>query len=218
MNSTNTLDDARYVKAMSHPLRVTIMAMLEERAASPVELARNLDASLGTVAYHVRTLHRLGLIDLVDETPVRGSIQHHYRVRQRPHDLRRGMGGGAAHRTAGGRALRRCNSSTSTSAYPPSPAASTAPRPISLAPASRWTARAGRLRPRPAPGCWTSSTASRRQPPSAWRATRTPKRSSTPGIVTMFFEAARLSQTGTARRDGAAAAPAHADGASAAQH
>lgn len=84
MTPTTTINDSSYVKAMSHPLRVTIMAMLEERAASPVELARNLDASLGTVAYHVRTLHRLGLIDLIDETPVRGSIQHHYRVRQSP--------------------------------------------------------------------------------------------------------------------------------------
>ena len=32
MNSTTTIDDARYVKAMSHPLRVTIMALLEERS------------------------------------------------------------------------------------------------------------------------------------------------------------------------------------------
>lgn len=81
---SSSIDDSRYVKAMSHPLRVSIMAMLGERPASPVELARHLDVSLGTVAYHVRTLHRLELIELVTETQVRGSIQHHYRAVKRP--------------------------------------------------------------------------------------------------------------------------------------
>jgi DNA-binding transcriptional ArsR family regulator len=84
MTAITSIEDPRYVKAMSHPLRVRIMAMLEERPASPVELARWLDASLGTVAYHVRTLERLGLIELEQETRVRGAIRHHYRARPRP--------------------------------------------------------------------------------------------------------------------------------------
>jgi DNA-binding transcriptional ArsR family regulator len=78
------IDDPRYVKAMSHPLRVRILAMLTERVASPVELADWLDASLGVVAYHVRTLHRLGMIELVKETRVRGAVEHHYRAKERP--------------------------------------------------------------------------------------------------------------------------------------
>ena len=69
---------------MSHPLRVRILAMLDERKASPNQLAGWLGASLGTVAYHVRTLEQLGLIDLVDETRVRGAVEHHYRARARP--------------------------------------------------------------------------------------------------------------------------------------
>jgi DNA-binding transcriptional ArsR family regulator len=84
MKSISSIDDPRYVKAMSHPLRVRILAMLGERKASPNELAQVLDASIGTVAYHVRTLERLGLIELVDETRVRGAIEHHYRARPRP--------------------------------------------------------------------------------------------------------------------------------------
>lgn len=79
-----TIDDPRYVKAFRHPLRVRILALLQERKASPAELAQWLDASLGTVAYHVRTLHQLGLIDLVDETMVRGAVAHHYRAKRRP--------------------------------------------------------------------------------------------------------------------------------------
>jgi DNA-binding transcriptional ArsR family regulator len=78
------IDDPRYVKAMSHPLRVRILALLQERAASPVELARWLHATVGTVAYHVRTLRSLGLIELVAETRVRGGLAHHYRARVGP--------------------------------------------------------------------------------------------------------------------------------------
>ncbi len=84
MKPIKNIDDPRYVKAMSHPLRVRILAMLDERKASPNQLAGWLDASLGTVAYHVRTLQQLGLIELVDETRVRGAVEHHYRAKPRP--------------------------------------------------------------------------------------------------------------------------------------
>jgi DNA-binding transcriptional ArsR family regulator len=78
------ISDPRLVRALSHPLRVRILAVLEERVASPRELARLLDVELGVVAYHVRTLHALGLLELERETRVRGAIQHHYRATRRP--------------------------------------------------------------------------------------------------------------------------------------
>jgi DNA-binding transcriptional ArsR family regulator len=84
MKKSPTLDDPRYVKALSHPLRVRILAILEERTASPVQLAELLDASLGVVSYHVRTLERFGLIKLVRTNPVRGAVEHHYRANPRP--------------------------------------------------------------------------------------------------------------------------------------
>ena len=89
---------------MSHPLRVRILAMLDERTASPVELAGWLGASLGTVAYHVRTLERIGLVELVSETRVRGAVEHHYLMRAPP-GLRRGVGRRPGDRQAG-RGLR----------------------------------------------------------------------------------------------------------------
>jgi DNA-binding transcriptional ArsR family regulator len=84
MTAITSIDDPRFVKAMSHPLRVRILAMLDERTASPNQLAGWLGASLGSVAYHVRTLLELGLIELVDETRVRGAVEHHYRAKARP--------------------------------------------------------------------------------------------------------------------------------------
>jgi DNA-binding transcriptional ArsR family regulator len=78
------IGDPRYVRALGHPLRVRVLAILEERTASAVELARILDADIGVVAYHVRKLNQLGLIELVRETRVRGAIQRHYRAYERP--------------------------------------------------------------------------------------------------------------------------------------
>jgi DNA-binding transcriptional ArsR family regulator len=84
MRSYPNIDDPRFVKALGHPLRVRILALLAERTASPRELAEWLGATLGTVSYHVRTLHELGLIELVRTSQVRGAVAHHYRSRERP--------------------------------------------------------------------------------------------------------------------------------------
>jgi DNA-binding transcriptional ArsR family regulator len=78
------VEDPRYVKALAHPLRVRILSMLEERDASPVQLADHLDATLGTVAYHVRTLERLGLIEMVATHQRRGATEHVYAAREHP--------------------------------------------------------------------------------------------------------------------------------------
>jgi DNA-binding transcriptional ArsR family regulator len=64
--------------AVAHPLRARVLAVLEERIASPKQLARELGAPLGVVAYHVRVLRSLGLIQLVDVTQRRGAVEHRY--------------------------------------------------------------------------------------------------------------------------------------------
>ena len=84
MKPITDIDDPRYVKALAHPLRIRILAMLADRSASPVQLAGKLDATLGTVAYHVRTLHSLGLVELVDTRQRRGATEHYYRAREHP--------------------------------------------------------------------------------------------------------------------------------------
>lgn len=84
MSRVPSIGDPRYVKAVSHPLRVRILAMLSEEASSPRQMATRLDASLGVVSYHVRTLDRLGLIELVGERRVRGAVEHYYEARTRP--------------------------------------------------------------------------------------------------------------------------------------
>src|SRR3954465_80381 len=64
MRAISDIGDPRLVKALAHPLRVQILSVLEERTASPSDLAEELGAPLGNVSYHVRTLTDLGLLKL----------------------------------------------------------------------------------------------------------------------------------------------------------
>jgi DNA-binding transcriptional ArsR family regulator len=84
MKPQSDISDPRIIKALTHPLRIQILAALDERTASPSELADELKAPLGNVSYHVRQLAALGLIKLVKRTPRRGAIEHHYKAVGRP--------------------------------------------------------------------------------------------------------------------------------------
>ena len=76
--------DSRLAKALAHPLRVQLLAALNEGVASPNELAKKLSEPLTNVSYHVRMLHDLGTIELVDTEPRRGALEHYYRAVVRP--------------------------------------------------------------------------------------------------------------------------------------
>jgi DNA-binding transcriptional ArsR family regulator len=71
-------------KALAHPLRVQLLSALNEGVASPNELAKRLNEPLTNVSYHVRMLHDLGCIELVDTEPRRGALEHYYRAIMRP--------------------------------------------------------------------------------------------------------------------------------------
>jgi DNA-binding transcriptional ArsR family regulator len=76
--------DPRTVKALSHPLRHRILSRLNEKVASPKELAEEFGEPLNRLSYHVRTLEELECIELVSTTPRRGAVEHHYRALVRP--------------------------------------------------------------------------------------------------------------------------------------
>jgi DNA-binding transcriptional ArsR family regulator len=78
------IDDAAYVRALAHPLRLRILAMLSERASSPARLAAQLGVRVNVAAYHVKRLHQLGLAEPVEVRRGRGGLEHFYAVRGRP--------------------------------------------------------------------------------------------------------------------------------------
>ena len=77
--------DQRIVKALAHPLRIRMLSVLNQRVASPSELAGELDEPIGNVSYHMRTLADLGMVELVRTEPRRGAVEHYYRAIERPH-------------------------------------------------------------------------------------------------------------------------------------
>src|SRR4051812_44703323 len=83
MRAISDIGDPRLVKALAHPLRVQILSTLEDRVASPSDLATELNAPLGNVSYHVRTLADLGLVKLVKRRTRRGAVEHYYQARGR---------------------------------------------------------------------------------------------------------------------------------------
>lgn len=82
--------DHDLVKAMAHPLRYELLMKLDGRTASPNELSKEVDASIGTVSYHVRLLEQMGFVELVDQKLRRGAVEHFYRATQRAWFSKRG--------------------------------------------------------------------------------------------------------------------------------
>jgi DNA-binding transcriptional ArsR family regulator len=84
MTAISDINDPRLVKALAHPVRVRVLALLEGRTMTPKQLALELDMPLENVSYHVRTLAKFGLIELQRRRITRGVVEHHYRTAQRP--------------------------------------------------------------------------------------------------------------------------------------
>ena len=75
--------DQRLIRALAHPLRADILAILNERVASPSELAKGLGEGLSQVSYHVKVLNECECLELVKTEPRRGAVEHYYRATAR---------------------------------------------------------------------------------------------------------------------------------------
>jgi DNA-binding transcriptional ArsR family regulator len=78
------ITDPKLVRAYAHPLRIRILALLDNRVASPSEIATELDTPLPNTAYHVRQLASLGFIKLVGRKVRGGAVEHRYTATVRP--------------------------------------------------------------------------------------------------------------------------------------
>ena len=69
---------------VKHPIRVDVLAILNERVASPSEIAVLIGENVSKVGHHVKELFEAGCLELVKEEKVRGAIEHFYRPSLRP--------------------------------------------------------------------------------------------------------------------------------------
>jgi DNA-binding transcriptional ArsR family regulator len=78
------ITDPKLVRAYAHPLRISILGLLDNRVASPSEIAAELGTPLPNTAYHVRQLASLGFIKLVGRRVRGGAVEHRYTATVRP--------------------------------------------------------------------------------------------------------------------------------------
>lgn len=84
MTKAIDITDPMVAKAYAHPLRIEILGLLDNRVASPRQLATELGTGLSATSYHVRQLAAAKLIRLVRRRQVRGAIEHLYTANVRP--------------------------------------------------------------------------------------------------------------------------------------
>ncbi|HET7119797.1 MAG TPA: winged helix-turn-helix domain-containing protein [Solirubrobacterales bacterium] len=70
--------------SLSRHFRFQLLSILQEKIASPHELAKELNQPLGDVTYQFRMLYELELIDLVKTEQSRGAVIHYYRASDPP--------------------------------------------------------------------------------------------------------------------------------------
>jgi DNA-binding transcriptional ArsR family regulator len=75
-----------------HPARDEIVELMRSygKPISPTRLAGVTGKSLGSVAYHVRTLVAAGVVELADEGRVRGAVEHFYALVRNDEDTQLG--------------------------------------------------------------------------------------------------------------------------------
>jgi DNA-binding transcriptional ArsR family regulator len=69
------------LRALSHPLRLRILALVAGQGMSSAELARELDMNHAAVSFHVRQLVAAGYLELAETRSVRGGQERRYRER-----------------------------------------------------------------------------------------------------------------------------------------
>jgi DNA-binding transcriptional ArsR family regulator len=78
--TTKTQKQRRRATLRPHPARDQIVDVMRSygRPISPTRLSKITGSTLGSIAYHVRTLVSAGVVELADEGRVRGAVEHFY--------------------------------------------------------------------------------------------------------------------------------------------
>ncbi|MDX6608264.1 MAG: hypothetical protein QOF85_189 [Solirubrobacterales bacterium] len=72
--------DRRLIKALGHPVREHILAVLNERVASAREIGEELEADVSSFYHHVEELEKLECIERVETRKRRGANEHFFQA------------------------------------------------------------------------------------------------------------------------------------------
>jgi DNA-binding transcriptional regulator YhcF (GntR family) len=74
--------DERLIYAISHVVRAHVLAVLNEKIASPNELAKEIGVDVNYINYHFEKLEEIEFIELIRTEPRRGFEEHFYRAKE----------------------------------------------------------------------------------------------------------------------------------------
>lgn len=77
-----TFFDRRLIKALGHPVREHILAVLNERIASASEIGEELGADVSSFYHHIEELEKLECIEKVATRQRRGAKEHFFRAKR----------------------------------------------------------------------------------------------------------------------------------------
>jgi hypothetical protein len=77
-----TFFDRRLIKAIGHPVREHILAVLNERIASAREIGEEIGADVSSFYHHIEELEKLECIERVETRQRRGAKEHFFRARK----------------------------------------------------------------------------------------------------------------------------------------
>jgi DNA-binding transcriptional ArsR family regulator len=81
-NELKTFFDRRLIKALGHPVREHILAVLNERVASAREIGEEIGADVSSFYHHIELLEELDCIERVASRPRRGAKEHFFQAKK----------------------------------------------------------------------------------------------------------------------------------------
>ena len=78
MKELLVLRDLEGIKAIAHPRRIDILKAFEKEPLSAKQLSQMLDEPHAKINYHIKTLYKVGILELVEEKIKSGIVEKYY--------------------------------------------------------------------------------------------------------------------------------------------
>ena len=78
MNEILVLRDLECIKAIAHPKRIDILKAFNNLPLSAKQLSQILDEPHAKINYHIKTLYKVGILELVEEKIKSGIVEKYY--------------------------------------------------------------------------------------------------------------------------------------------
>lgn len=78
MKDVLVLRDLECIKAIAHPRRIDILKTFDKLPLSAKQLSQMLDEPHAKINYHIKTLYKVGILELVEEKIKSGIVEKYY--------------------------------------------------------------------------------------------------------------------------------------------